>query len=194
MVISLAFVSLAFTTPPQEDGVYRKLGENELRLYRKAIAKTNRVAWYLVNTKDTYWVPNDPAKYEDFTPVQSYYEEYKDQPKLILVILNEFFIGRLEYGQLVDWDITSAGADTKPGSYKVLEKDQNHASKSYLMDDGSPTPMPWALRIYGLIWIHGGFINNQPRNISHGCIRLTLKSAEEMFNWADVGIPVEIRK
>lgn len=185
----------AFSMPPDEDGSYRNLQSNELRFYRKSVAKVNRLPGYLVTSDQKLWVPNDPTKYEDWTPVKSYYEEYKEKPKVILIILNEFFLGRLEYGQLVDWDVISAGYDTKPGSYKVLEKDQSHASRSYQMDDGvTPVPMPWALRVYGTIWIHGGWLNDRPADLSHGCIRLTLRQAEDLFNWAEVGTPVEIKK
>jgi hypothetical protein len=50
--------------------------------------------------------------------------------------------------------------------------------------------MPYALRIYGITWIHAGDIERS--HCSHGCINLPVFSAMRLFEWATPGTPVLI--
>jgi lipoprotein-anchoring transpeptidase ErfK/SrfK len=50
--------------------------------------------------------------------------------------------------------------------------------------------MPWALRIYGTVWIHAGDVTRG--YCSPGCIVLPLETAEQLFDWADMGTAVLI--
>ncbi len=50
--------------------------------------------------------------------------------------------------------------------------------------------MPWALRIYGTVWIHAGDIASG--HCSHGCVNLPIFSAMKLFDWATTGTPVLI--
>lgn len=169
-----------FTIP--DNCVERQLDPTELRFLRRVVAKVNRVAWYDIRPHTSYYVPTIID--EQWTPVSPVIQELSTQPKIILVVLDEYFLGRYEYGVLVDWTNMLAGRTTKPGTYKILKKDKDHYSKSYKTTDGRDTPMPNALQIYGNVWIHGGDAYT-PRHISHDCINVVNDYAEKMFEWAD---------
>jgi hypothetical protein len=95
------------------------------------------------------------------------------------------FAGWYEKGHLLEDTyicIGKKGEWTKAGLYKVLKKDEHHVSASYRNAYGQPALMPWALRIYGHVWIHAGDIEGP--NCSHGCINLPLQPAAKLFDWA----------
>ena len=79
---------------------------------------------------------------------------------------------------------------TKAGLYRIVEKDVDHVSGSYRNAYGSPALMPFAMRIYERVWIHGGDITGG--YCSHGCINLPLDAAAELFKWAEPGTLVLI--
>lgn len=87
-----------------------------------------------------------------------------------------------------------AGYETPPGHYKILEKYENRWSRKWSVW------MPYAMR-----WYEGYFIHQLPHkdgssyNIgasklgtpdSHGCIRVDVGDAEQLFRWTKVGTPV----
>jgi hypothetical protein len=105
------------------------------------------------------------------------------------------------------------GHDTPVGSYKIIQKDKDHASTLYgdYVDasgnvvqkdveagkDPKPpgaqfkgAPMPFFMRITGGVGMHEGYLPGYPA--SHGCIRMPGKMAEIFFNNVDLGTPVEI--
>jgi lipoprotein-anchoring transpeptidase ErfK/SrfK len=45
--------------------------------------------------------------------------------------------------------------------------------------------MPYAMRIYGAVWIHAGDITGP--DCSHGCVTLPLAEAQVLFEWAEAG-------
>ena len=119
-------------------------------------------------------------------------------------------------GQLVGVSQLSTGReghDTPPGSYKIIQKDQNHASSLYgdyvdaagnmvqkdveLGKDPKPpgaifkgAPMPYFMRITGGVGMHEGYLPGYPA--SHGCIRMPGKMAQIFFNNVALGTPVTI--
>lgn len=114
-------------------------------------------------------------------------------PKLIVIVKDIPFLGAYAHGKLVsDTEICIGKTEnlTKAGIYDVLEKDADHISRSYDNAYGEPAPMPWALRIYGTVWIHAGDITNG--YCSHGCINLPLMPAKRIFGWASQGTPVAV--
>ncbi len=136
-------------------------------------------------------VPNDIAFYRTWTPMPDEIPETSHLPKLILVSKDIPFIGWYEKGRLKDDTyicIGKKGEWTKAGTYKVENKDAEHISASYKNAYGNPALMPWALRIYGHVWIHAGDI--EKALCSHGCINLPIAPAERLFNWAEVGTHV----
>jgi hypothetical protein len=105
------------------------------------------------------------------------------------------------------------GHDTPVGSYKIIQKDKDHASTLYgdYVDaagnvvqkdveagkDPKPpgsvfkgAPMPFFMRITGGVGMHEGYLPGYPA--SHGCIRMPGKMAEIFFNNVDLRTPVQI--
>ena len=118
--------------------------------------------------------------------------------------------------QLVGVSQVSAGREghnTPIGSYKIIQKDPDHASNLYgdyvdtsgnivqkdveLGKDPKPpgaifkgAPMPFFMRITGGVGMHKGYLPGYPA--SHGCIRMPGKMAESFYNNVVVGTPVQI--
>jgi len=91
--------------------------------------------------------------------------------------------------QLLAWSNVSSGRpghETPTGAFTISQKDIDHHSSLY--DNAS---MPFFLRISddGL-GLHAGFLPGYPA--SHGCVRLPLGMARELFQRVDPGTPVEI--
>jgi len=82
------------------------------------------------------------------------------------------------------------GHRTPRGTYKILEKDRYHISNLYPEPDGGAT-MPYMLRLTnGGIAIHQGYLPGYPA--SHGCIRVTKRTALKLWRWAKIGTRVTI--
>jgi hypothetical protein len=92
-------------------------------------------------------------------------------------------------GQLVAWSNISSGRpghDTPTGSFTGSEKDVNHHSSLY-----DNAPMPYFMRLTdGGVGLHAGQLPGYPA--SHGCVRLPLGMANELYQHVDSGTPVEI--
>ncbi|SKA94365.1 L,D-transpeptidase catalytic domain [Prosthecobacter debontii] len=105
------------------------------------------------------------------------------------------------------------GYDTRPGKFRVMEKDIDHKSNLYgdyvdadgvvlkkdigVMKDKRPpgakfdgANMRYFMRVTGAIGMHEGYLPGFPA--SHGCIRLPTKMAEIFYHQSSVGTPVEI--
>ncbi|MHC1742676.1 MAG: L,D-transpeptidase [Syntrophobacteraceae bacterium] len=138
-------------------------------------------------------VPNDFSAFKHWTPLPRTLHEVASVPKLIVIIKDLPFVGWYQNGRLVGDTYACIGkinSWTKSGVYRVLEKDIDHISRSYTNAYGLPAPMPWALRIYGHVWIHAGDITKG--YCSHGCINLPVPIAPKLFEWATVQTPVVI--
>ncbi|MFZ2445307.1 MAG: L,D-transpeptidase [Syntrophobacteraceae bacterium] len=141
----------------------------------------------------TIRVPNDFTAFKTWTPLPKYLPEVAGLEKFILIAKDIPFIGWYERGRLVGDTYICIGKRegmTAAGIYTVKEKDRNHVSRSYPNAYGQPAPMPWALRIYELVWIHAGDITGG--YCSHGCVNLPLFPAMKLFDWATRGTPVMI--
>jgi hypothetical protein len=133
-------------------------------------------------------VPNDFRSYLTWTPLPVRIPQAGKARKFILVVKDIPFLGWYEKGKLAGDTHICIGKKngwTKAGLYRVTEKDVDHVSQSYRSAYGYPALMPYALRIYGHVWIHGGDIVGG--YCSHGCINLPLSTAEELFTWTDTG-------
>jgi lipoprotein-anchoring transpeptidase ErfK/SrfK len=78
----------------------------------------------------------------------------------------------------------SPGHDSPVGRFPILEKQRFHKSNRY-----SAAPMPFMQRLnwYGVA-LHGGVVPPYPA--SHGCIRLPMRFAEQLYAATAVGTPV----
>jgi L,D-transpeptidase catalytic domain len=102
---------------------------------------------------------------------------------------------------------------TTTGSFKIIQKDQNHVSSQYgdyvdsadnvvvanvdVGKDPKPpgthfkgAPMPYFMRIVGGTGLHAGYLPGYPA--SHGCIRMPEFMAENFFRSVSVGTPVTV--
>ena len=138
-------------------------------------------------------VPYDFTSYKDWSPLPREVTAFESIQKSILIVKDIPFLGWYENGRLMGDSVVCIGKEapwTKAGLFRIKEKDIDHVSRSYPNIIGEPAPMPYGLRIYDRVWIHGGDI---PRgNCSHGCINLPLRVAEDLFHWADYNTMVLI--
>ena len=131
-------------------------------------------------------VPNDFRAYRNWTPLPQKAEKLTHLPKTILVVKDIPFIGWYENGKLVgdsQVGLGKPGEETDAGVYRILEKAVDKYSLSYRNDFGEPAWMPWAMKIYGAVWIHAGDIAGP--YCSHGCVMLPMDPAEELYFWTD---------
>ena len=136
----------------------------------------------------------------------------------VTIYLNEQRAYFYKGDQLVGVSQVSAGReghDTPAGTYKIMQKDPNHASSLYgdyvdalgnvvkkdvdVAKDPCPpgahfkgAPMPHFMRITGGVGMHEGYLPGYPA--SHGCIRMPGKMALIFYNNVDIGTPVTIVK
>lgn len=190
----------AVSTPPA--WTMRVIPEEELLQLEKTDPdldiNTCREILSRLNTKESFYirddirnnrklkVPVDFKAFKNWTPLPVQLAASQGFSKFILVVKEIPFIGWYESGVLVGDSqscIGDSGQDTKPGFYRVQEKDADHVSKSYPNDFGKPAWMPFSLRIYETVWIHAG--NVFGARCSHGCVILPVEKAETLFQWAD---------
>jgi len=161
------------------------------------LARLNTKAYYYISEDMRHGrplkVPNSFRAYRDWTPLPRNLEGAAGASKLILIVKNIPFLGWYENGALAGDSQVCIGKKpelTKAGTYRVEEKDARHVSRSYPNSFGEPAQMPWALRIYGTVWIHAGDVTRG--YCSPGCIVLPLEPAEQLFDWADMGTAIVI--
>lgn len=81
------------------------------------------------------------------------------------------------------WPISSgrSGFETPAGSYSVYRMERDHYSDEY-----EQAPMPYALFFSprGLA-IHGTFEKGLGRPRSHGCVRLSVGNARQLYDWVE---------
>jgi len=142
-------------------------------------------------------------------------DELRGKPS-VLISLSEQMVYLFKGGQLAGGSPISSGSegyDTRPGRYKIMEKDSDHLSSiygDYIDDQGNilatnidnrkdPRPpgakfdgakMYYFMRIYRGVGMHQGYLPGYPA--SHGCIRMPGHMAEKFFHEVHVGTPVEI--
>jgi hypothetical protein len=157
---------------------------------RQILARLNTKAEFHVlddvRKKTPLRVPNDFRAYIDWNPLPKQVKSLAQLPKLVLVVKDIPFLGWYEHGRSVGAShvgLGRPGEDTNSGVYRVLEKNADKVSRSYNNDLGQPAWMPWALRIYGTVWIHAGYLTGP--YCSHGCVILPVDPAEELFHWTD---------
>jgi L,D-transpeptidase catalytic domain len=151
---------------------------------------------------------SDPISFWDGDGVQG--------PPSVVVNLPEQRAYFYKGDQLVGVSQISAGREgynTPSGNYKIIQKDQNHASSLYgdyvdaagnvikkdvdVTKDPKPpgaifkgAPMPYFMRITGGVGMHQGYLPGYPA--SHGCIRMPGKMAVVFFNNVELGTPVQV--
>ena len=105
------------------------------------------------------------------------------------------------------------GYETPPGSYKIIQKNENHVSNLYgdlydeygdlveknvdLEKDKVPedgvfigSPMPYYMRFHRGYGMHAGRVPSY--RASHGCVRLPRTMARRFFENVEIGTPVVV--
>lgn len=152
-----------------------------------------------------------PRRFEDvadFTPMPAESPEGDNEAKLILVNLEEQFLGAYEHGKRVFTAPIASGGEgdneTPRGNFRVTAYHSAHRSTEYFIEDTNILyPMTWALLFHidreGVAyWIHGRDLPGYPA--SHGCIGLydetmqkkyyknprvpEMDDARKLFEWA----------
>lgn len=134
----------------------------------------------------------------------------------IRIVLGEQMVYLYKDGHLAGGSPISSGAegyDTRPGRYRVIEKDIDHKSSIYgdyedaygnvvmqnidnRKDRRPPgtrfegAKMNYFMRIYGGVGMHQGYLPGYPA--SHGCIRLPGHMAAKFYHACPMGTPVTI--
>jgi lipoprotein-anchoring transpeptidase ErfK/SrfK len=134
----------------------------------------------------------------------------------IRIDLGEQMVYLYKGGELAGGSPISSGQegyDTRPGRYRIIEKDIDHKSSIYgdyedmegnvimtnidnRKDRRPPgtrfegAKMHYFMRIYGGVGMHKGYLPGYAA--SHGCIRLPGHMAERFFEAAPMGTPVVI--
>ena len=94
-------------------------------------------------------------------------------------------------GETVTWKISSGrrGYETPTGHFGVMRMEADHYSDEY-----DQAPMPYAIFFSprGLA-IHGTSERGLGRPLSHGCVRLAVAHARQLFSWVEQhGATIEI--
>lgn len=147
-------------------------------------------------------------------------QQAKNGARLHLYICLEQQRGRLYVGERLaaDWPVSTGTTShsTPIGTFRVLEKDIDHVSKSYgrivdaagkvVNNNATPgsslppggayegAPMPYFLRLTPQgVGIHSGAVKPGVP-LSHGCIRTPLNIAAMLYEVTKVGTPVTVTK
>jgi len=122
------------------------------------------------------------------------------EPPVIDIDLSDQRLHLFENSKIVKTFIISSGTAKTPtpkGEFKIYEKKKLHWTGT----EKYQQYLPYSLRFYGAYLIHEVPYNKagvrdgldklgQPA--SHGCIRLNIGDAEQVFNWAKIGTKVVI--
>ncbi len=115
--------------------------------------------------------------------------------KYIDIDLSKMILTNFENDQpKSNYEIAAIGSPwsrpTPKGSFRVLNKEENHFSGL------ARVWMPWSIRFYGGYYIHEVpyFPSGQrlTSDYSGGCIRLPIGAAEQVYNWAEINMPLII--
>ena len=138
-------------------------------------------------------VPHDFKVFKHWTPMPEVLPEVSHLEKFVLIVKNIPFLAWYERGRLAGDAEVCIGKKwgwTQAGVYRVDSKIADAVSLSYRNAYGEPAPMPWAMRIYGHVYVHAGDIANG--YCSHGCINLPILPAIALFKWADYNTVVAV--
>ena len=82
----------------------------------------------------------------------------------------------------ITWKISSGrpGFETPTGTYIVQRMDADHLSDEY-----DQAPMPYAIFFSRGLAIHGTNQRGLGRPASHGCVRLSVEHARELYEWVE---------
>ncbi|MEK7105117.1 MAG: L,D-transpeptidase [Patescibacteria group bacterium] len=135
------------------------------------------------------------------SPDRALFSSFTDA-KRIVVDISEQQLYAYENGLLANTFAISSGKypwATPVGNTSVLAK-LPYVDYTWYYGPGDPRNyslglVPWNLRIYNHIYIHYAYWhNNFGHPMSHGCVNVNLDNIKWIYNFADVGTPVDVRE
>lgn len=120
--------------------------------------------------------------------------------KIIEIDLNKQTLYTYSKGSLDKEYLISSGTwkyPTPKGNFKIYAKIPSMRMSWFYGPDNPDnydlSDVPWDLLYYGNYIIHGTYWhNNFGHRMSHGCINMSVPDAKEVYDWADIGVPVNI--
>jgi len=85
-------------------------------------------------------------------------------------------------GEALVWMVSSgrSGFETPTGVFNVQRMDAEHFSDEY-----EQAPMPYAIFFSRGLAIRGSYERGLGRPLSHGCIRLSVQNARDLYSWVE---------
>lgn len=120
--------------------------------------------------------------------------------KHILIDVSEQRLFAYQNGLLTNSFYISSGLYSSPtpqGNFDVLAK-KEWVDYTWSYGEGNPNNYslgltPWNLMFQPHFYIHSApWHSNYGNRMSHGCVNASTENAEWIFQWADVGIPVDV--
>jgi hypothetical protein len=145
--------------------------------------------WYLLGPNQ--WVEQENVSRVDVDPPP---QEVAEGGKWIEVDLFEQTIAAYEGERMVYATLTSSGRSstaTPPGIYYLWAKIREGKMSNPDVEDGSPAwyyleDVPWTMYFHEGYSLHAAFWHDAfGFTRSHGCVNLSPRDAEWLFNWAD---------
>lgn len=124
-----------------------------------------------------------------------------DGAQYILIDLSEQRLYSYENGILANTFLVSTAKypfTTPTGIHSVLAK-KPFVDYTWSYGVGNPNNYslgltPWNLNFYGHLYIHYAYWhNNFGHTMSHGCVNVNLTNIKWIYDWANVGTPVEVQ-
>jgi lipoprotein-anchoring transpeptidase ErfK/SrfK len=88
------------------------------------------------------------------------------------------------------------GFDTPAGNYAIYDKLSVQTMQGSAQGESWYVPnIPWVMYVVGGVAMHGTYWHNAHgtgARPSHGCINLRIDDAQWLYEWADVGVSVNI--
>jgi hypothetical protein len=122
--------------------------------------------------------------------------EVKPDAKWLHIDLTEQVLTAYEGDKLVFGTLISAGLDadrskrTHPGTFRIYGRSVQTTMRGKPWDDYYAEAVPWAMHFDEGRALHGAYWHDQfGIQKSHGCVNMSLKDAEWVFNWAPPKLP-----
>jgi lipoprotein-anchoring transpeptidase ErfK/SrfK len=191
-----------FKISPHLEGEYTFEGEKVVFI-PKRIEEGKNYRIEILGKSFDFEIPKPPPKQESkpiSKPRPKPQVSQTSQDKLIEVDLSEQILRLHQGGKVIATYVISSGKPETPtptGTFKIQDKKRLAWSASYGVF------LPYALKLYNGYYIHelpywpGGYREGEEdlgKPVSHGCVRLGIGPAENVYNFADIGTKVIIHE
>jgi lipoprotein-anchoring transpeptidase ErfK/SrfK len=185
----LALATVAYGAEP--DGFKTYVVQKGDTWEKVAPSKEAQLLVMRVNKIDGLWtgkkilVPVDERAYS-YVPVPAKYATQKGRRIFVAFLAEQYFGAYDENGNLFKWGPISSGRKgmkTPIGVYKAQDRKVNYVNR-----DGAK--MPYAVRFHKGYFFHQYKLPGRPA--SHGCVRLLMDDAREMYSFVRPGDIVKV--